>query len=149
MANRPYTGYTRALRPNRPRGLLWRFLPYILYGLVGLVSIAVLAYLIDYLSPNHLLSYLVAVNVVAFCMYAFDKLAAQADWLRVPEIVLVLLVCAFGFFGAELARNRLRHKTLDVQFRVKYWLAVLLSIVLFLLVLLRGDEILRFLHLTQ
>ncbi len=135
MANRPYTGYTRALRSNHSRGLLWRFLPYILYGLVGLVSTTVLAYLIDYLSPNPLLSYLIAVNVVAFFMYAFDKLAAQAGWLRVPEIVLVLLVCAFGFFGAELARNRLRHKTLDVQFRFKYWAAVVLSVVLFLILL--------------
>ncbi|RME48627.1 MAG: DUF1294 domain-containing protein [Chloroflexi bacterium] len=61
------------------------------------------------------IAYLVAINVVAFLFYAFDKILVSALnflHLRVPEDVLVWgLAFPGGIVGATLAMYMLQHKT--------------------------------------
>src|SRR5689334_19848990 len=55
--------------------------------------------------------WLVAVNVVAFGYYGYDKARAQASRSRVPEVVLHGLSAVGGSIGAFVAMQAFRHKT--------------------------------------
>ncbi|GEO86431.1 hypothetical protein RNA01_33630 [Ciceribacter naphthalenivorans] len=57
-------------------------------------------------------------NVIVFCVYAWDKLAARkGDW-RVRESSLLWLAMLGGGIGALLAQRLLRHKTRKPPFKV-------------------------------
>jgi uncharacterized membrane protein YsdA (DUF1294 family) len=108
--------------------------PYIAWALVGagLTLGASAAVWFSVPSLDGVQSYLIAVNVVAFCLYGYDKLAAQRGWPRIPERILVAFVLALGVAGAEAGRRLFHHKTTDVGFRKMYWGAVLLEVALIL-----------------
>jgi len=76
-----------------------------------------------YLSVTFLL-----VSPVTYLAYAKDKTAAIKDKRRVPEKTLHLLSLFFGWPGAILAQERLRHKTKKISFRILFWLTVFLNI---------------------
>ena len=68
-------------------------------------------------------------------MYAKDKAAAQSgDW-RTPESTLHVLSALGGWVGALLAQTYLRHKSQKPEFRVTYYLTVVVNMagLLFLL----------------
>jgi len=69
------------------------------------------------------------VSTVTYLAYAKDKSAAIRDKRRVPEKTLHLLSLFFGWPGAMLAQERLRHKTKKISFRIIFWLTVSLNIV--------------------
>jgi len=61
--------------------------------------------------------YLVALNLVAFAAFAWDKRASiRGDW-RVPEDRLLALAFLGGSIGAKLAQMLLRHKIRKEPFR--------------------------------
>lgn len=62
-------------------------------------------------------------NVVVFCIYWRDKVAARRDERRIPERTLLWLAFAGGSVGAISAQKILRHKTRKEPFR-----SILLSI---------------------
>jgi len=74
-----------------------------------------------------LVSWLIAVNVVTFAYFGFDKKQAAAKRQRVPEAVLQTLSLAGGSPGALLAMHLFRHKTIKRSFRILFWCIVLLQ----------------------
>ena len=63
--------------------------------------------------PAWALPALIALNLLAFALFAADKTMAKAGTLRIPERILLLSAFAFGSVGAWLAMQLLRHKTDD------------------------------------
>lgn len=55
-------------------------------------------------------------NVVVFCVYAYDKLAAREGAWRVREDTLILLAVAGGGIGAFACQRWMRHKTRKAPF---------------------------------
>ena len=76
-----------------------------------------------------------ALGLITYIMYAKDKAAAQSgDW-RTPESTLHVLSALGGWVGALLAQTYLRHKSQKPEFRVTYYLTVVVNMagLLFLL----------------
>ena len=57
------------------------------------------------------LSALLLLNVLAFCVYGFDKWSARRERRRVPEKTLFALALLGGSVGAFLGMRVFRHKT--------------------------------------
>lgn len=78
-------------------------------------------------------------NLVVFCVYAYDKVAAQnGDW-RVRESTLLLLALAGGGIGAFLGQRLLRHKTRKAPFHVVLPALFLLQVFLAVTLLLTPE----------
>ena len=74
-------------------------------------------------------------GVTTYLTYAKDKAAAQnGDW-RTPESTLHVLSALGGWVGALLAQTYLRHKSQKPEFRIVYYLTVVVNMagLLFLL----------------
>lgn len=69
-----------------------------------------------------------AASVICFGAYAIDKSAAVAGGWRVPESTLHVLGLGGGWPGAIVAQQLLRHKSSKRDFRVVFWITVLLNI---------------------
>ncbi len=65
------------------------------------------------------LSWLLAVNLVTFFAYAYDKSASRSQLERVPESVLLALAAAGGTLSALAAMLLFRHKTAKGGFQFK------------------------------
>jgi uncharacterized membrane protein YsdA (DUF1294 family) len=61
--------------------------------------------------------YLLAINIVAYLAFAWDKRCAERDLWRVPEKTLLTVAAIGGAFGAIYAQQTLRHKTQKEPFR--------------------------------
>ena len=85
----------------------------------------------------------VALGIVTYMMYAKDKVAAQnGDW-RTPESTLHLLSVLGGWVGAMVAQTYLRHKSQKSEFRMTYYLTVLINLA-GLIVILTNKDLLPF-----
>ena len=73
-------------------------------------------------------SYLLAVNLLAFCAFGRDKRLARLGSRRIPEARLLLYAALGGAAGALLGMRRFRHKTRKPLFRVLVPLLLLLHI---------------------
>lgn len=60
---------------------------------------------------SFILTYLAALNLIAFAVFAADKRAAAAGRRRTPEATLLGLAALGGGLGAVTAQRLLRHKT--------------------------------------
>jgi len=78
------------------------------------------------LPPLILVAY-VAISIVTFIAYAIDKSAAQNGRWRTNESALHLLALIGGWPGAWIAQQTLRHKSRKIEFRVVFWITVLLN----------------------
>ncbi len=67
--------------------------------------------LIVYTDWSYWLVWLLAVSLVTFCAYGFDKAQAKLGGRRVPELVLHGLALCGGFLGGWAGRAGFRHKT--------------------------------------
>jgi uncharacterized membrane protein YsdA (DUF1294 family) len=76
-----------------------------------------------------LISWLIAISFTAFIAYGFDKQSARSHWLRVPETVLIGLAFVGGTLGALLAMVLFHHKTSKRSFQWRFWLVVVLQVV--------------------
>ena len=85
----------------------------------------------------------VALGLITYMTYAKDKAAAQnGDW-RTSESTLHLLSALGGWVGAMIAQTYLRHKSQKPEFRVAYYLSVIINMAGLLFVLTgRGSEFL-------
>ena len=79
---------------------------------------------------HFLACWLVAVNVVAFGYYGYDKARSRSSRSRVPEAVLHGLSAAGGSIGSFVAMQTFRHKTIKGSFRMLFWCIVLLQVAL-------------------
>ena len=80
--------------------------------------------------PALLLSWLVAVNLVGFLYYGYDKARSQSENGRIPEVVLHTLSALGGSLGAWLGMTAFRHKTVKGSFRILFWSIVILQALL-------------------
>ena len=80
----------------------------------------------------------VALGFITYAMYAKDKAAAQnGDW-RTPESTLHLLSALGGWVGAMVAQTYLRHKSQKAEFRLAYYLTVIINMAGLLFILAGG-----------
>ncbi len=102
------------------------------YLLLTLIPAALLALLISQLSTLSLLvSWLIAISIVAFLTYGFDKFIAGSRFTRVPEDVLLILAAAGGVVGAGLGMLIFRHKTQKRPFLTRFAIAALVAVIIF------------------
>jgi len=83
-----------------------------------------------WLGLDALLAWLLAVNLVTFLTYGYDKSIAGSGSMRVPERVLLLLALAGGSPAALLGMRVFHHKTAKSSFQQKFWLVLLIQGVL-------------------
>ena len=77
---------------------------------------------------NVIHAYLLAINVVTFVIYGFDKRQAIKSKMRVPEVVLHFLAFIGGSPAAGIAQIVFRHKTKKTSFRIVFFLIVAIQI---------------------
>ena len=98
------------------------------------LALAVLGWLWLRLDP--LLAWLLAVNLVTFLTYGYDKSIAGSGRMRVPERALLLLALAGGSPAALLGMRLFHHKTSKESFKAKFWFVILVQAVLVVIYLL-------------
>jgi uncharacterized membrane protein YsdA (DUF1294 family) len=103
-----------------------RFFGFLTFSLAIILSTAIWWYL----SSDVVLSWLIAITLVAFLTYGYDKGVSGSDRTRVPEIVLLALTFAGGTIGSFLGRAFFRHKTIKASFRAQLWLVVGAQVIL-------------------
>ena len=108
------------------------FNPYRRFALVALLAVLLMTYLQLLLFPawDVVFAWLIAVNIVTFVAFGYDKAIAPKGATRVPEAILLALTLLGGSVGAVLARPLFRHKTQKMSFRLIFWPCVLVSIAL-------------------
>jgi uncharacterized membrane protein YsdA (DUF1294 family) len=99
-------------------------------GLLAFLLTTILAAVLAVSGLDVVLSWLVAITLVTFLVYGYDKLVAGSGRTRVPEAVLLALTFAGGTLGALLGRWLFRHKTRKTGFRIRFWLVVAVQIAL-------------------
>jgi uncharacterized membrane protein YsdA (DUF1294 family)/cold shock CspA family protein len=92
-----------------------------------LVFFSVLAHKI----PTMILWGYLAMSMITFLMYAFDKTAAKDGAQRTPESMLHWLSVIGGWPGALIAQQSLRHKSKKQSFRAVFWVTVLINCAVF------------------
>lgn len=104
---------------------------------VGFYGVLILLAATDKLSWL-VIAWYAALGVITYAVYAKDKAAAQSgDW-RTPESTLHLLSVLGGWVGAMVAQTYLRHKSQKPEFRLTYYLTVVINMA-GLLFVLAGD----------
>ena len=81
-------------------------------------------------------AWLIAINVITFATFGYDKAISASELTRVPEWVLLALTFTGGTLGALLGRLVFRHKTVKASFRLKFWLVIVVQIALIVLYVL-------------
>ena len=97
---------------------------YLLFAFVVLVFIVILLWKFTAIHP--LWIYLIAINLITFSFYGYDKYQAIHKKSRIPEAVLHILALACGSVGALAGQNIFRHKTRKLKFQVIF---ILIAIV--------------------
>jgi uncharacterized membrane protein YsdA (DUF1294 family)/cold shock CspA family protein len=90
---------------------------------LALVFFSVLAHKI----PTMILWGYLAMSMITFLMYAFDKTAAKDGAQRTPESMLHWLSVIGGWPGALIAQQSLRHKSRKQPFRMVFWMTVFVN----------------------
>lgn len=71
--------------------------------------------------------YLIAINLLTFLLYWWDKRQAVYRGWRIPEGTLLLLGAAGGSPAGFLAQRLLRHKNRKTSFQLAFWLITFLQ----------------------
>ena len=67
-----------------------------------------------------ILTYLIAINLLAFVIYGNDKRKARKNKWRPPESTLLMLAFIGGAYGAGGGMTLFRHKTKHWKFRINH-----------------------------
>ena len=70
------------------------------------------------------------INTLGFLVTAYDKYLAKAQKRRIPEKILLSFVAFGGTVGAGIAMLLFRHKTSKKSYLLKFWVIVVIQIVL-------------------
>ncbi len=97
-----------------------------IYLSVIFLGLIVAAFFMDYIPKNLALLYFGA-SIVTFIAYASDKSKAQRNSWRTPESTLHSLALIGGWAGAAIAQQTLRHKSQKRDFRIVFWLTVIVN----------------------
>src|SRR5690606_27531583 len=105
---------------------------------IGFYGVVILLAVMNKLSWL-VVAWYVILGVITYSMYAKDKAAAQSgDW-RTPESTLHLLSTLGGWVGAMVAQTYLRHKLQKPEFRITYYLTVIINLAGLLFILAGKD----------
>lgn len=96
-------------------------------GFIALVALAVVCGKL----PVLILWVYLIVSFITFCVYAADKAAAKGGAWRTQENTLHLLSLIGGWPGALIAQQTLRHKSKKQQFRIVFWMTVIVNLIAF------------------
>ena len=97
--------------------------------LLGVAFYAVLVLLVMMGDLSWLvLAWYVLLGVITYLTYAKDKAAAQSGAWRTPESTLHLLSVLGGWVGAMVAQTYLRHKSQKPDFRISFYLTVVVNL---------------------
>jgi uncharacterized membrane protein YsdA (DUF1294 family) len=77
--------------------------------------------------PHSVAAAYLAMSLLCFATYAWDKSAARGGRWRTRESTLLLLGLLCGWPGALLAQQLLRHKVSKGSFRLAFWATVVLN----------------------
>lgn len=104
---------------------------------VGFYGVLILLAVMNKLSWL-VIGWYIVLGVITYAMYAKDKAAAQSgDW-RTPESTLHLLSALGGWVGAMVAQTYLRHKSQKAEFRLAYYLTVIINMAGLLFIIAGG-----------
>lgn len=78
--------------------------------------------------PDFVLLLYLAMSLLAYSLYAYDKKAAQRGRWRISEQTLQQVAFLGGWPGALIAQTRLHHKTVKPRFQAAFWLMVAFNI---------------------
>ena len=107
---------------------------------IGFYGVVILLAVMNKLSWL-VIAWYVILGVITYGMYAKDKAAAQnGDW-RTPESTLHLLSTLGGWVGALVAQTYLRHKSQKPQFRIVYYLTVIINLAGLLFIMVNGGDL--------
>ena len=107
---------------------------------VGFYGVLILLAVMNKLSWLAVAWYVI-LGVITYGMYAKDKAAAQSgDW-RTPESTLHLLSTLGGWVGALVAQTYLRHKSQKPEFRIAYYLTVIINLAGLLFIMVNGGDL--------
>ena len=86
--------------------------------------------------PIIIISYLVAINLIAFVLYGIDKKRAIRNEHRIRESVLLWIARLGGAIGSWLGIKIFRHKTKHTKFRVivPLWMIIWVAAIVFLII---------------
>lgn len=98
-----------------------------IYLSLSFLSIIIMAAFLGYLPQKIMFIYL-SLSLITYFTYAFDKSKAKRQAWRISEGTLHLLALVGGWPGAALAQQLLRHKSSKRDFRVVFWLTVIMNI---------------------
>ena len=92
----------------------------------GFLALLALSALMHKLPALVLWVYL-AISLITFMLYSFDKAAAKDGARRTPESTLHWFSVAGGWPGALIAQQVLRHKSKKKSFRTVFWVTVIIN----------------------
>lgn len=105
---------------------------------ITLIIISLLLFLQLYLQhqlPSMLAWFYVCINLCTFCVYVFDKSAARQNRWRVRESYLHLLAILGGWWGAIVAQQFIRHKSVKKPFLMIFSFTVIANITMLIVFL--------------
>jgi len=112
--------------------------PYMIFAIIAVPLIIVLVLILALTTTWSLYwIWLVALSIITFLLYGYDKGQAKLGGLRVPEIVLHVLALLGGFPGGWLGRAVFRHKTRKPVFTVVLIVSTVIHLGIIYLVFLR------------
>lgn len=77
---------------------------------------------------------LLLINSLTLVIYGVDKIAARKSWRRVPESTLLVFGFLGGWPGAIVGQQCFRHKTQKQPFKTYFYISVVLSIAVMVLI---------------
>jgi len=101
---------------------------FVAISFLALVAISVFVSMV----PALVLWVYLAVSLITYLVYAFDKRAAKDGAWRTKEGTLHWLSLLGGWPGALVAQHTLRHKSKKKSFRLVFWLTVPLNLAAFI-----------------
>jgi uncharacterized membrane protein YsdA (DUF1294 family) len=79
---------------------------------------------------NILFYYFLILNGMAFTLVAYDKHLAKSQKQRISERTLLSFIFLGGTIGSGLAMLAFRHKTTKRSYLLKFWLIVIVQILI-------------------
>jgi uncharacterized membrane protein YsdA (DUF1294 family) len=95
-------------------------------GLIYLTALSLAA--ITGVLPWMIVLVYLAMSVIAFLIYGWDKSSAKNGRWRTPEKTLHLLSLVGGWPGALAGQRIFRHKTSKKSFQVVFWITVVINV---------------------
>ncbi len=80
------------------------------------------------MQAEHIIYYLIGINIITFLMYGSDKHFSKRSMYRVPEKTLLLAALLGGTPAAFIAQKIFRHKTKKGKFQMRFWMVVVIQV---------------------